>query len=212
MYCRAIDSTAKILLEPDRLVCIHSGVSETKQRILDTAAQLFAERGYEMVGINELIEKSGVAKATFYQHFRSKEKLCVEWLKQEASESEQAARALLDSPLPALEKVAQKFDRVRNYLSSSEFRGCPFSNTATVVIEDTEARQVVTDYKAGARLFWQALALELRRDTSAARALGDALFLLFSGAITEAQNSKALWPVESAKAAALVLCSASPSP
>ncbi|MDB6074273.1 MAG: TetR family transcriptional regulator [Verrucomicrobiaceae bacterium] len=181
-------------------------MSETKQRILDTAGQLFAERGYEMVGINELIEKSGVAKATFYQHFRSKQRLCVEWLKLEAAASEQSARALLDSPLPAQEKVAQKFDRLRDYLSSSEFRGCAFSNTATMVIEDNEARQVVTDYKAGARLFWQALAFELRHDPSAAHALGDALFLLFSGAVTEAQNAKSLWPVDSGKAAALALC------
>lgn len=186
-------------------------MSETKQRILDTAGQLFAERGYEMVGINELIEKSGVAKATFYQHFRSKQKLCVEWLKREAQLSEQAARALLASPLPAQEKAALKFDRLRDYLSSSEFRGCPFSNTATVVIEDNEAREVVTNYKAGARLFWQALALEVRPDPSAARALGDALFLLFSGAVTEAQNAKSLWPVESGKAAALALCSTSPT-
>ena len=196
----------------NRQTCLYSSpVSETKQRILDTAAQLFCERGYEMVGINELIEKSGVAKATFYQHFRSKEKLCVEWLKLEAAESEQAARALLDSDLPPQEKVALKFDRVREYLSSSDYRGCSFSNTATMVIKDTEARQVVTDYKAGARLFWQALALQLRRDPSAARALGDALFLLFSGAITEAQNSKAVWPVDSAKAAALILCSTPPA-
>ncbi|MDB6139752.1 MAG: TetR family transcriptional regulator [Verrucomicrobiaceae bacterium] len=195
-----------------RQTCLYcSPVSETKQRILETAGQLFAERGYEMVGINELIEKSGVAKATFYQHFRSKEKLCVEWLKHEAAESEQSARALLDSPLPPAEKVALKFDRTGDYLRSSEFRGCVFSNTATVVTRDTEARQVVTDYKAGARLFWQALALQLRHDPSVARALGDALFLLFSGAITEAQNSKALWPVESAKAAALILCAPAPA-
>ena len=186
-------------------------MSETKLRILQTAALLFAERGYEMVGINELIEKSGVAKATFYQHFRSKEKLCVEWLKQEAAESEQAARELLDSSHDPLDKVAIKFDRVGDYLRSSDFRGCAFSNTATAMTEDNEARQVVTDYKAGARLFWQALALQLRRDPSSARALGDGLFLLFSGAITEAQNAKALWPVESAKSAALTLCRALPS-
>ena len=184
-------------------------MTETKQRILDTAAQLFAERGYEMVGINELIEKSGVAKATFYQHFRSKEKLCVEWLRREAAESEKASRALLDNQMAPLEKVAAKFDRVAEYLRASEFRGCAFSNTACAMTEDNEARQVVTDYKAGARLFWQALALQLGRDPSSARALGDGLFLLFSGAITEAQNAKAIWPVTSAKSAALALCTPS---
>lgn len=186
-------------------------MTDTTQRILDTAAKLFAERGYELVGINELIEKSGVAKATFYQHFRSKEKLCAEWLRQEASRSEQDARALLDANAPALEKVARKFDQLGAHLLSSEFRGCPFSNTATVMIQDNEVREVVRNVKSGTRLFWQALALQLPRDPSAARAIGDGLFLLFSGAITEAQNAKAIWPVESAKAAALALCGKSSS-
>jgi AcrR family transcriptional regulator len=47
-------------------------MSEARQLILSTAGQLFAQRGYELVGINEIIEKSGVAKATFYAHFKSK--------------------------------------------------------------------------------------------------------------------------------------------
>jgi AcrR family transcriptional regulator len=181
-------------------------MSDAKQRILETAARLFAERGYEAVGINELIEKSGVAKATFYQHFRSKEKLCVEWLRLEAAEAEKGAQALLDRDIPALKKVALKFDGLRGFLQESEFRGCPFSNTATVVTRDNEACGVVQEYKTTSRLFWHSLALQLRREPSAARALGDALFLLFSGAATEAQNTKALWPVDSAKAAALALC------
>jgi hypothetical protein len=75
-----------------------------------------------------------------------------------------------------------------------------------VVTRDNEACGVVQEYKTTSRLFWHSLALQLRREPSAARALGDALFLLFSGAATEAQNTKALWPVDSAKAAALALC------
>ncbi len=181
-------------------------VSEAKQRILETAGRLFSERGYELVGINELIEKSGVAKATFYQHFKSKETLCLEWLKELAEESEKDGLELLESPLTAEEKIARKFDGVRQHLKSSEFRGCPFSNTAAVMLEDNAVRSLVDQYKAGARLFWHSIALQVRRDPAAARALGDALFLLYSGAVTEAQNSKALWPVESAKAAALLLC------
>jgi len=181
-------------------------MSDARDRILETAGRLFAARGYELVGVNELIEKSGVAKATFYQHFPSKENLCVEWLRHEAAESEGNARALLDSKAPSTEKVARKFDGLRQHLKASDFRGCPFSNTASSVARDHEAAAVVREYKSGSRLFWQSLALEFRRDPAAARALGDALFLLFSGAVTEAQNTKSLWPVDSAKAAALELC------
>ncbi len=181
-------------------------MSEAKQRILDTAGKLFAERGYELVGINELIEKSGVAKATFYQQFRSKEALCLEWLKGLAEWSGKESIDLLDQELEPREKIALKFDRLQAFLKSSDYRGCPFSNTAVVMLDDNSVRALVDEYKASCRLFWHSLALQVRRDPAGARALGDALFLLFSGAVTESQNSKACWPVESAKAAALTLC------
>src|SRR4051812_6700108 len=143
-------------------------MSAPKQRILETAATLFSERGYELVGVNELIEKSGVAKSTFYQHFPSKEKLCVDWLRQEAQESDSAARELLQSPIPPREKVAKKFDGLRGFLAESAFRGCPFSNTASVMIGDNEVREVVRQYKDNSRFFWQALALQIRPDPTAA--------------------------------------------
>ncbi|MDZ4743237.1 MAG: TetR/AcrR family transcriptional regulator [Verrucomicrobiota bacterium] len=181
-------------------------ITETRQRILNTAAALFSERGYELVGINELIEKSDVAKATFYQHFRSKEKLCAEWLRQESREMCDSGKALLASPVPPEEKVAMKFDGLRDYLKGSDFRGCPFSNTATVVLADNEVREVVRGFKASVRQFWHELAGEIRPDAAEAARLGDELFLLFSGAVTEAQNLKEIWPVETAKSAGLTLC------
>jgi len=177
-----------------------------RERILETAARLFAGRGYELVGINELIATSGVAKATFYQHFRSKEKLCAEWLRREAARSVAAGEAILASPVPARRKVAGRFDALGDFLAASDYRGCPFSNTATVVIGDSEVREAVSDYKSSARSFWHAVASEMHRPPAATKALGDALFLLYSGAVTEAQNARAIWPVVSAKKAALALC------
>jgi AcrR family transcriptional regulator len=45
------------------------------RRILTTAYDLFSRRGIRDVGVNELIESSGVAKSTFYRHFPSKDDL-----------------------------------------------------------------------------------------------------------------------------------------
>src|SRR4029079_6105891 len=49
--------------------------SDSARRILATACDLFYRNGYRATGINEIIRKSGVAKATFYAHFPSKESL-----------------------------------------------------------------------------------------------------------------------------------------
>lgn len=183
-------------------------MSDARQQILETSAQLFAQRGYELVGINEIIEKSGVAKATFYAQFKSKEKLCAEWLKAEAAKSEAAGSALLKDASSPEAKVKAKFDSLLKYCRTSDFRGCPFSITASMTQPSSEVRDVIRDYKAQSRVFWQSLALEFRRDPAEARALGDAMFLLFSGAVTEAQNCRHTWPAEAAKAAALKLCAA----
>jgi hypothetical protein len=72
--------------------------------------------------------------------------------------------------------------------------------------EVNAVRAVFDEYKSNVRLFWHSIALQFHREPSAARSLGDALFLLFSGAVTESQNLKATWPVDSAKATALLLC------
>ncbi|WP_375417605.1 helix-turn-helix domain-containing protein [uncultured Hymenobacter sp.] len=41
--------------------------------MLDTAARLFYQQGYPLTGINQLIAAAGVAKASLYQHFRTKD-------------------------------------------------------------------------------------------------------------------------------------------
>ena len=180
-------------------------MNETRQQILNTAAELFEARGYELVGINEIIEKSGVAKATFYSNFKSKEKLCAAWLKAEAAESEESSRQLLRTKLSGLEKLVAKFDALKKYSESSNYRGCPFSITASMLEPSSEVRDVIRDYKAASRVFWQSLALEFRSDPAEARMLGDTWFLLYSGAVTEAQNARSTWPVEAAKETALSL-------
>ncbi|MDP9882555.1 AcrR family transcriptional regulator [Sinomonas atrocyanea] len=51
-----------------------------RERILETAYGLFARRGIRAVGVDEIIAESGVAKATFYRHFPSKEALVLAYM------------------------------------------------------------------------------------------------------------------------------------
>ncbi|HKU10025.1 MAG TPA: TetR/AcrR family transcriptional regulator [Sinomonas sp.] len=55
---------------------------DAKQQIRERSFPLFAQRGTRSVGVDELIEVSGVAKATFYKHFRSKDELVLDFLDQ----------------------------------------------------------------------------------------------------------------------------------
>ena len=51
-----------------------------RERILDAAYELFSQRGIRAVGVNDVIERAGVATATLYRHFSSKEKLVLAFL------------------------------------------------------------------------------------------------------------------------------------
>jgi AcrR family transcriptional regulator len=55
-------------------------VRAARQRVLDASYELFARRGIRDVGVDELIHASGVAKATFYKHFKSKDDVVLAFL------------------------------------------------------------------------------------------------------------------------------------
>lgn len=53
---------------------------DTRDHIINTASELFYNQGYNLTGINEIIEKAEIAKATLYSHFKSKEELIQAYL------------------------------------------------------------------------------------------------------------------------------------
>jgi len=181
-------------------------MSAARTRLLQTAGQLFGERGYECVGINEVIAKADIAKATFYQHFPSKEALCAAWLRDQATAAEADQRELLERDAPLDDKVAAWFDRTLDWARTSGFHGCPFCVTASMVPSDSSVAEVIRDYRVASRAFWQSLALESGLKPGPARDLGDAWMLLMTGGVTESRNLRALWPLEQARKAALALC------
>lgn len=181
--------------------------SKARERILDTACDLFHQRGYTEVGVNEIIEKSETAKATFYQHFRSKEELCCAWLDAIHDRSETGRTTILSAEGDPIKKIDEYFEFLENYLIANDFRGCPYSNTAAVVEEGCcQVRRQIEDHKLSIRDFFRQLAAEFAATGERAQSLGDALFLLYSGATGEAQNLRAIWPVKAARETAAALC------
>ncbi|MCH6469863.1 TetR/AcrR family transcriptional regulator [Sinomonas terrae] len=85
-----------------------------RQRILDASFDLFARRGIRDVGVDELIGRSGVAKATFYRHFRTKDDLALaclhRWYEERSAAIEAALARHRDADQPALLAVFDVFD------------------------------------------------------------------------------------------------------
>ena len=47
----------------------------TRERLLETASQLFASKGYASTSVREIVARAGVSKPVLYYHFQSKEGL-----------------------------------------------------------------------------------------------------------------------------------------
>lgn len=172
---------------------------KARERILDTAAKLFTARGYGSVGINEIIERSETAKASFYHHFPSKEILCTTWLMEAHARSDAWHDAILSSPGKAEEKVYAYFEELKTWMKEKDFRGCPYTNTtASLDKESPKIVEQVALHKLSIRDFFIDLAREIAPVGSPARKLGTHFFLLYSGATTEAQNLKSNWPIDAA--------------
>ena len=48
---------------------------ERKNEIIETAAALFEQKGYEHCSVNDILNAIGIAKGTFYHYFKSKEEV-----------------------------------------------------------------------------------------------------------------------------------------
>jgi AcrR family transcriptional regulator len=68
--------------------------TDTRQRILEVAAQLFSERGFAGTSIRDIADALGVTKAALYYHFPSKDAILEELVAQPLA----AVRAVLSEP------------------------------------------------------------------------------------------------------------------
>ena len=101
-----------------------------RQRILDSAYELFSRRGVRGVGIDEVIKNASVAKATLYRHFTSKDELVLAFLQQREELwtkgwVEVEARRRGETPE---EQLLTIFDLFHEWFQKDDFEGCSFIN------------------------------------------------------------------------------------
>src|ERR1035437_8000817 len=122
--------------------------SEARERLLSTALRLFYENGVNRVGVDWVIEESGVALATFYRHFPSKEDLVVACVRA----ADEARRATVEE---IAGRGGSPEDRLRAWveaigkeIAAPGFRGCPFINAAAEYpARDSPVRKAVEDHR-----------------------------------------------------------------
>jgi AcrR family transcriptional regulator len=102
--------------------------SPARRRLLETATRLFYVEGIRAVGIDRIIAEAGVAKATFYHHFPSKDALVLAYIEEQDRLGRAAVAALPKQP--PRETIAAIMGRIGAAVTAGGWRGCPFLNAA----------------------------------------------------------------------------------
>jgi AcrR family transcriptional regulator len=138
-------------------------VGTPRERILAAAYELFSRHGPRAVGIDRVVEYSGVGKRTVYRHFASKDDLVLEFLRMREErwtrdwlEREVARRA--EQPD---ERLLAIFDVFHEWFQREDLEGCSFVNVL-LELDDREniVRHASVAHLAAIREFLESLARE----------------------------------------------------
>lgn len=184
---------------------MNSGVAlrpGARERIVRAAGDLFYAEGIHAVGVDRVTAAAGVAKATLYQQFRSKDELVAACLQRRAEHwRASVADPVLALPGSAARRVGAVFERLGKAFATPGYRGCPFINAAAEYPgPDGPVAVAIAAHRAQVR----GLFAELLAGVPAARraALTDQLVLLYDGTMVGAQLDQGPRAARRARAAA----------
>jgi AcrR family transcriptional regulator len=191
------------LLKIDQSVCfadisylcdMKQKASDPKQRILETATELFYKQGYHATGINQVIQEAEVARASLYQHYESKEALLAAFLNHRHDywfAKLKEATAHTNQPK---KKILAAFDFLQVMNENENFRGCAFLNILSEVTDkDAEALAIIQNHKKELRTYLSNIL------AGEPQTLKDQVYLLFESAMVESQLFRNQWPVVEAR-------------
>jgi AcrR family transcriptional regulator len=178
-----------------------------RERLLAAADELFYAEGIHTVGIDRVIEKAGVAKASLYATFGSKDELVRAYLQGRADARHariEARLATLDDPR---DKLLAVFDLLGERVREPSFRGCAFVNaTAEGPRDDCKPRQVALDTRAWVRNLFATLSAKLGVEDPQRTAR--CLQIFYDGAVTAASMEGEREAADEARAMAEALLDA----
>lgn len=140
--------------------------AENRARVVETAGRLFREKGYDGIGVADLMKAAGLTHGGFYGHFRSKDDLAAEAVRQALQASQERWRTRIAAnpgdPLGAI---------VERYLSSRHrddlAQGCPIAALASETARQADG--VRAAYEEGAEGLIDILADSMPQESAAER-------------------------------------------
>ena len=157
---------------------------------MSAASFLFCNHGFAATGIDTILAHAGTAKATLYNHFKSKEELIAAVLEAEgATWREWFFGRLAEVEGPAQERTLAVFDVLHDWFADPGFYGCPFINAVAEMDSGNDAVRRAADLHKEHLLTWlKAQAIEMK--VSDVKECARSLAVLIDGAIVAAQHAR----------------------
>lgn len=165
------------------------GDRSARARLLAAADELFYREGIHTVGIDRVIEHAGVAKASLYSAFGSKEELVLAYLQARADERRQRILTAIAAHETPRDRILAVFDVLAARVAEPEFRGCAFVNASA---EGPPGESPVRKASHELREWIVRLFVGLARELGAPdpQSLGRQLVILYDGAMLGASMDR----------------------
>ena len=119
-----------------------------RERLLAAADELFYEEGFNLVGIDRVIERAGVAKASLYDCFGSKEELIRSYLQERHAARQLRIRERLARHTTPREKILAVFDLMAETVAKPNFRGCAFARASAEARPGSSVKAICDESRA----------------------------------------------------------------
>lgn len=176
-----------------------------RERLLAAANELFYAEGVHTVGIDRVIERAGVAKASLYNAFGSKDELVRAYLESRHLRMADRITRHLARYTDPRERLLSVFEAQGELFAEPGFRGCAFAS-ASAESPGALVEQATGEYRRWVRTLLADLAREA--GVAAPEALGRTLHLLYDGASLSARMDRDPAAAVTARAAAATLLDA----
>src|SRR5690349_9964669 len=177
-----------------------------RDRLLAAADELFYAEGVHTVGIDRVIEHAGVAKASLYSAFGSKDGLIRAYLEGRHQRRRDRLLTWLQRYDTPRDRLLGVFDLQAELAAAPTFRGCPFYNASAESPAGGVVQEVSDEYRAWSRALFTDLARDAGADDPAA--LATQLVVLYDGSSVGARLDRAPAAALTARAMAAVLLDA----
>ena len=176
--------------------------AEVKSRIIETASYLFYKNGYNSTGINQIISEAGIAKATLYNHFKSKEEICLAYLKHKNVSFLEDFEAFTTSKTQGKEQLLAIFDFLTLFYQQKDFNGCWCIKTVSEIPKDNKViRDEIQLQKNSFIAFIRKLVTANMEgiDEAQTASLARQIYLLYESAVGESHLHQEDWPILESK-------------